>query len=447
MRSPRLFRYDSSVRSLGLSPDLVPLPALAAAVLSAVLGSLFVGADTALTTLSATRLGALIEQSTGPTKAAYERIRQEDAKLRSRYLLGWVVSTSLTAACFDLFFRRSVPGAALYLGLATTIVVSGALYEVSSTLGRKHADRAASMAVRFLRPLEIAMLPLAVPLGWIGSRLGAKDGEQPSDPRVAEAEVEILVDEVERSGLFGREPAEMIRNVLEFADLTARDVMVPRSKVEAIEISTPLEKVLEIVTESGHSRYPVYKDQIDNIAGLLYAKDLFKVLEERRLKNTTLREITRSPANFVAESQPLSSLLREMKSRRQHLAIVVDEFGGMSGIVTLEDVLEEIVGDIRDEHDETDDGAAIQDLGDGRLVADAAVSMSDLSAYLGAELDREGKYDSLGGMITQHVGKVPEVGTAVSKFGLRFIVRDSDERHIGKVEIVRPRAMGAGGAA
>ncbi len=136
-----------------------------------------------------------------------------------------------------------------------------------------------------------------------------------------------------------------------------------------------------------------------------------------------------------------------MKSRRQHLAIVVDEFGGMSGIVTLEDVLEEIVGDIRDEHDETDDGAAIQDLGDGRLVADAAVSMSDLSAYLGAELDREGKYDSLGGMITQHVGKVPEVGTAVSKFGLRFIVRDSDERHIGKVEIVRPRAMGAGGAA
>lgn len=433
-----------------MSPDFVPLPALSAGVLSAVLGSLFVGADTALTTLSTSRLGALIEQSKGPTKAAYERIRQEDAKLRSRYLLGWVVSTSLTAAFFDQFFRTVYPALGLYLGLATTILLSGALYEVSATLGRKHADRAAAAAVRFLRPLEIVLLPLAIPLGWIGSKLGAKDGEPASDPRVAEAEVELLVDEVERSGLFGREPAEMIRNVLEFADLTARDVMVPRSKVEAIEISTPLEKVLELVTESGHSRYPVYKDELDNIAGLLYAKDLFKVLEERGLKSTTLREIIRSPANFVAESQPLSSLLKEMKSRRQHLAIVVDEFGGMSGIVTLEDVLEEIVGDIRDEHDETDDGAAIQELGDGRLVADAAVSMSDLSAYLGAELDREGQYESLGGMLTKHLGKVPEVGTAVSKFGLRFIVRDSDERHVGKVEIVRPsRAMGAraGGAA
>jgi CBS domain containing-hemolysin-like protein len=223
--------------------------------------------------------------------------------------------------------------------------------------------------------------------------------------------------------------------------------MIPRTKVDAVEAGTPLEKVLEIVTESGHSRYPVYKDQIDNVVGLLYAKDLFKVLEERRLKNTSLREILRAPANFVAESQPLSSLLRDMKGRRQHLAVVVDEFGGVSGIVTLEDVLEEIVGDIRDEHDEGEESAAIQDLGDGRLVADAEVSMSDLSAYLGAEIDHDGEYESLGGMLTQHLGKVPEVGTAVSKFGLRFIVRDSDERHIGKVEIVRPRPMDAGDSA
>ncbi|MCC6558248.1 MAG: HlyC/CorC family transporter [Polyangiaceae bacterium] len=429
-----------------MSPDIVPLPALGAAVLSALLGSLFVGADTALTSLSATRLGALIEQASGPTRAAYERIRREDAKLRSRYLLGWIVSTSLTAVFLDIVFRRSLPDIALYLAAGVTIILSGTLYEISATLGRKHADSAAPAAARLLRPLEIALLPLAVPLGWIGSRLGPREGEKASDPRVTEAEVEILVDEVERSGLFGSEPAEMIRNVLEFADLTARDVMIPRTKVEMIEVGTPLEKVLEIVTESGHSRYPVYKDQIDNVVGLLYAKDLFQVLEEQRLKNTSLREIVRSPANFVAESQPLSSLLREMKSRRQHLAIVVDEFGGVSGVVTLEDVLEEIVGDIRDEHDEGEESAAIQDLGDGRLVADAEVSMSDLSAYLGAEIDRDGEYESLGGMLTQHLGKVPEVGTAVNKFGLRFIVRDSDERHIGKVEIVRPR-MDAGDAA
>jgi CBS domain containing-hemolysin-like protein len=422
--------------------DNIPLASLAAALITSLLGSIFAAADTALTSLSSTRLSALLEQATGVQKNALERIRREDASLRSRYLLGRILSTTLTAVfLFDVlapFFPRAVP----YLATLSTTLLMGTLFEISTTLGRKYADRAAPAFAYYLRPLEVAMLPLAVPLGWIGKRLGkTKEGEVVADPRVAEAEVEIMVDEVERSGLFGREPAEMIRNVLEFADLTARDVMIPRGKIEAIELSTPLEKVLAVITESGHSRYPVHKDQIDNVVGLLYAKDLFKVLEERRLKNTTLDDIIRRPANFVAESQPLSSLLKEMRSRRQHLAMVVDEFGGMSGIVTLEDVLEEIVGDIRDELDNEE--APIQELADGRLVADADVSMSDLSAYLGTEIPADGDYSSLGGMLTHHAGKIPEVGTAISKFGLRFIVRELDENHIGKVEIIRPRSLGA----
>ena len=265
----------------------------------------------------------------------------------------------------------------------------------------------------------------------------------PGSELCTEAEVEALVEEGERTGLFGREPAEMIRNVLEFADRTAKDVMIPRSSVEGIEISTPLEKVLEIVSQSGHSRYPVYREQLDNITGLLYAKDLFKVLEEHRLKNTDLKEIVRHPANFVAESKPLATLLKEMRGRRQHLAIVVDEFGGVSGIVTLEDVLEEIVGDIRDEHDEHEE-STIEDLGDGRVLADAAVTMRELAAYLGTEIEHEDEFDSLGAMLTHHLGQTPEAGTAVSKFGLHFIVREADDTHVHKVEIIRqPRAVSA----
>src|SRR5262249_30762394 len=159
----------------------------------------------------------------------------------------------------------------------------------------------------WLRPLEIAMLPLAIPLAWLGAALAAMRPVEAMDPRVTETEVEMLVDEGEKSGFFGREPAEMIRNVLEFQDRTAKDVMIPRSRVEAIEVSMPLDKVLQLVTESGHSRYPVYRGELDNVVGLLYAKDLFKALEEHRPKTTSLREISRSPANFVAESQPLSS--------------------------------------------------------------------------------------------------------------------------------------------
>jgi putative hemolysin len=421
-----------------LSPNDVPLTLLAVAMVSAIVGALFAAADTALTTLTGPRLSALIEQAEGPDKQAFERIRTADAKLRSRYLLGRIVSATATAILTLLVVLPRISYGAAWIAFAITVAITGTLYEVSTTLARKHADRVAPMAARYLRPLEIAMFPLAIPLGWLGSTLAHSEGGEPPDPRVAEAEVEKLVDEGERSGLFDPEPAEMIRNVLEFQDRTAKDVMIPRSRVEGIEVSMPIDKVLLLVSESGHSRYPVYREQLDNIVGLLYAKDLFKQLEENR-RSKSLREIVRSPANFVAESQPLSSLLKEMRSRRQHLAIVVDEFGGLSGIVTLEDVLEEIVGDIRDEHD-TEEAPPIQDLGNGRILADAAVRLRDLSAYLGAEMSAEhvdGEEPTLEGMITEHLGKIPEKGTSLSKFGMRFIVQDCDEQHIGRVEIVR----------
>ncbi len=417
---------------------------LAAAGASTVIGSLFAGADTAVTSLSAPHLGALIEQATGVTRKAYERIQAQEAKLHSRYLVGRIASTAVTAVCLDFFFQPLFGERSVYAAFGATLVINAFLFEVVTALARKHADGVAPLAARYFLPIELLMLPLAAPLGWLGDRLGRKkEGEQPQDPKVTEAEVEALVEEGERSGLFGREPAEMIRNVLEFADRSAKDVMIPRSSVEGIEISTPLEKVLEIVSQSGHSRYPVYREQIDNITGLLYAKDLFKVLEEHRLKNTDLKEIIRHPANFVAESQPLATLLKEMRGRRQHLAIVVDEFGSVSGIVTLEDVLEEIVGDIRDEHDESDE-TTIQDLGDGRVLVDAAVTMRELAAYLGTEIEADEAYDSLGGMLTHHLGTIPEAGAAVSKFGLHFIVREADDTHVQKVEIIRqPRAATA----
>jgi putative hemolysin len=421
-----------------LSPNDVPLALLAVALVSAFVGALFAAADTALTTLTGPRLSALIEQAEGPDKQAFERIRIADVKLRSRYLLGRIVSSTATAILTLLVVLSHVEKGAAWIAFGITVAFTGILYEVSTTLARKYADLVAPMAARYLRPLEIAMFPLAIPLGWIGQTLSRTEVvNEPPDPRLAEAEVENLIEEGERTGALDPEPAEMIRNVLEFQDRTAKDVMIPRSRVEAIDGSMPIEKVLLFVSESGHSRYPVYREQLDNIVGLLYAKDLFKHLEEHRTKNMSLREIVRSPANFVAESQPLSSLLKEMRSRRQHLAIVVDEFGGVSGIVTLEDVLEEIVGDIRDEHDDQE-APPIQDLGNGRILADAAVSLRELSAFLGTEIPvTTDETHTLEGMITEHLGKIPEKGTSLSKFGMRFIVQDCDEQHIGRVEIIK----------
>jgi CBS domain containing-hemolysin-like protein len=215
--------------------------------------------------------------------------------------------------------------------------------------------------------------------------------------------------------------------------------MVPRTRVSAIEVTRPIPEVLKIVASEGHSRFPVYRDKVDNIVGLLYAKDLFRILKDVRLQSRPLIDLVRAPVNFVPETQGVSSVLREMRSRRLHMAVVIDEFGGVSGIVTLEDILEVIVGEIRDEYDTEE--APIQDLGDGRLLVDAAVSVDDLSAYLGAKIPADGDYESLGGLLIHRAGKVPEIGTQIEAFEFFFIVREADEKRIIKVEIVRPRGL------
>jgi CBS domain containing-hemolysin-like protein len=226
--------------------------------------------------------------------------------------------------------------------------------------------------------------------------------------------------------------------------------MVPRTRVVSLPARLPIERAFAIVSESGHSRFPVHGDDPDEVIGLLRAKDLFRVLgpvvaigaaEQGQAApgptDITVGDLARSPVKVVYESQPLSVVLQEMRQGRHHLAIVVNEFGAFIGIVTLEDVVEEIVGEIRDEHDAEE--APIVELGDGRLVADATVLLSDLSAYLGTSLDQEDAMaDSLGGMITEQLGRVPTTGTSLVAQGMRFVVREADEKRVLRVEIVRP---------
>jgi CBS domain containing-hemolysin-like protein len=258
------------------------------------------------------------------------------------------------------------------------------------------------------------------------------------DARVTETEVEWAVSEGERAGAIANEPAEMIRKVLDFKDLTAREVMVPRRHVLGVELNTPLSEVVSFVSAEKHSRYPVFRDSIDNVVGLLYAKDLFVVMRDGRLGTTKLADILRSPVMFVSEHQTAAKILQDMRSRRLHMAIVSDEFGGTAGIITLEDVIEEIVGDIRDEHDLE---SPIQPIGDGRVVADGSVPLAELAQALGKTFPDDGEFESLGGLIVSRAGRVPKVGATVQVGGLKLIVREADERRVVKVEIVPERAQ------
>jgi CBS domain containing-hemolysin-like protein len=217
-------------------------------------------------------------------------------------------------------------------------------------------------------------------------------------------------------------------------DTVAREVMVPRTRMVAIDVATPIDEVVKRVVEEGHSRYPLYRERVDRIEGILHAKDLFRAIRTKS-SPIDLSTLVRKPALFVAESQKIGHVLREMQSKRQHLAIVVDEFGGTAGVVTLEDILEEIVGEIQDEHDAEE--SLVTEVSPGTYLADARISIHELGQVLDTDLANDQEVDSLGGLVVGLAGKVPEPGEQLEVEGLDLIVREADEKRVTRVEIRR----------
>jgi CBS domain containing-hemolysin-like protein len=280
------------------------------------------------------------------------------------------------------------------------------------------------------------------PLSWLFSRLGkatvrtAGAAGVPDEPTVTETEIEHMIDLGEREGVLAAEPSEMLRSVLEFQDTVVKEVMVPRTEMVAVSASASLPDVLSVVNSSRHSRFPVYRDRLDNVVGLLCVKDLLRHVGEPDGCDTfDWKQHIRPNPMFVPETQKVSKLLREMQTQKLHMAIVVDEFGGTSGIVTLEDILEEIVGEIQDEYDAEE--PLVQEQGDGRFLADARVPLWDLGQRLGREFPDAGDYETLGGFVAHLAGRLPERGAKLEWEGLTLTVRDADARRVRRVEILR----------
>ncbi len=351
----------------------------------------------------------------------------------------WVVIRALGISLTALLIGQELPA---FGGWMPAVAALGALimYGIPTEIGRvlatRNPDRAAPLLLWLVAPIELLFSPIAAPVVWIGRLFETKTENRATPaPGLVETEVEMIVNEGEMAGALGHEQSEMIRNVLDFGGITAGELMVPRTQVHAIQIDTPIAEVLNAIAESEHSRYPVYRDNLDNVVGVLHSKDLLPHLARGDLEKVGLAPLVRQPVVFVPESQPADSVLREMRAGKHHLAVVLDEFGGTSGILTLENLLEQIVGDIRDEHDV--DEPPIVDLGEGKLLVDASVSIADLSRYLGAELPADGDYHTLAGFVVAELGAVPEVGVRLSAFDLDFEVKEADERRVLKVEITR----------
>ncbi len=249
-------------------------------------------------------------------------------------------------------------------------------------------------------------------------------------PDELEEEIHELINEGQAKGLISDEESHMVYGVLELKDTTVSSIMIPRTQIAHASINSTLGDVIKLINECGHTRIPISGSSIDDIIGILHAKDLLK-LWGKDLSSPIPREILRPPY-FVPENKKIGELLKELRMRKTHIAIVTDEYGGTSGIVTLEDIIEEIVGEIMDEHDSEEN--LIVPLGDGSLYVDARVEIEKLEEFLGTELP-EGNYESVGGFIIYLLGRIPQENEVVSFGQFDFIIKKADQRRIYKVVV------------
>jgi CBS domain containing-hemolysin-like protein len=241
-------------------------------------------------------------------------------------------------------------------------------------------------------------------------------------------EIQEVLDESEQQGLIGHDEGDMIEGIFDLKQTVAREIMIPRTHVVSVPKDSTREELLNTIIESGHSRIPVYSENVDHIVGILYAKDLLPLWLNGR-DDFSIEEIYREPF-FVPETKRINDLLNELRSKKSHLAVVVDEYGGTAGIVTIEDIIEEIIGEIRDEHDVEEELFLPQE--DGSVLINARANLDDFQEHFGVTLPREG-FDTLGGFIIHLMGKVPRKGEEITYEGLRMRIQGGDQKRITRV--------------
>jgi putative hemolysin len=355
------------------------------------------------------------------------------AAARVMLMSGW--HPGLPSASFDA--RLIV---ATWPALLVGAVVGGLLFHALGDLLPRAfaATHEEPILLALAAPMKLLTWLLA-PVRWLVARMGpalAGVVGVPFAPPLrgarSEEEIRVLVEGSAEEGVLEPEEKEMIHSIIRFTDTTVRQIMVPRIDMNVVELETPLPEVVEMILREGHTRLPVYEGTVDHIVGVVHAKDLLRPLVEGR-REIALKDILRAPY-YVPEGKKVDELLHELRREQIQIAIVVDEYGGTSGLVTIEDILEEIVGDIADEYDVEE--PLVQPLGDNAYLLDARLSIDDANEQLDLALPGE-EYETIGGFVFGQLGRLPEVGEVVKHGDLDFIVAETDGRRISKIQLVR----------
>jgi CBS domain containing-hemolysin-like protein len=415
-------------------PIAGPAGLLTAAALIVVAG-VFSAADAALASYSRARAEELVGDGVAGARRLTHLLDDRARYLNTALLLRLLCETS-AAVIVTLEIREWYDGArwpTILTAVGAMLVVSFVVIGVAPrTVGRQHADRIAPYAASLLTAANTVLGPIPQLLILIGNAITPGRGFR-SGPFSTETELRELVDLAEASAVIESGERAMIHSVFEFGDTIAREVMVPRGDVVYIERYKNLRQTLSLFLRSGFSRVPVIDENLDDIVGFAYLKDVVRRdFEAPDVEFTQRVDEVMRPALYVPESKQVDALLSEMQATRQHIAVVVDEYGGTAGLVTIEDLLEEIVGEITDEYDaEQADATTLED---GSIRVASRFPIDDLDELVGFDVEEE-DVDSVGGLMAKHLGRVPIPGSHVDAHGLRFVAEAAAGRR-NKIESV-----------
>lgn len=408
--------------------------ALAAAFGALLVAAFFSAAETAFTRMSLVRALRLQDEGRRGAPRLVALMQNPVRTLNILALLILVLEVTGAALLTVVVARYSNGVVAVAVSTAVAACVLFVVAEVAPrTLALLRTDRVALVTARWV---QLSALPLA-PLASILVRLGdliAPGRRLPSGPFVTEEDLREMIDVAESDEVIEESEREMLHRVFKFGDTVVREIMVPRPDMVSISVRAPLRQVLDVLLNAGHSRVPVYADDRDRIVGLIYAKDVLRRLAERGGDADGRWDDLLRPPHFVPELANVDQLLTDLRTSKVHIAIVVDEYGGTAGLVTIEDVLEEIVGEIDDEYDT--ETVLVERLGEDRWRMDGRLPIDDLNELLGAALPSE-EWDSLGGLFFGVLGRVPAPGEELEVPPVRLTAERLKGRRIERVLVER----------
>jgi len=403
-------------------------------IISLILCAMASAAETALTSVSRIKLKNLVEE--GDKKALdIERLISQPNVFLSAILVVNSVAVIVASSMTTLLAIRFIPNYGELIGTVVISLVVLIFCEITpKTAAVQNPVRWARILVNPVRVAAWLLHPLIVTLSAITNTLIRLTGGQIKHPGpfVTEEELRLLVNVGEEEGVLEEEETDMIHSIFEFADTTVREVMIPRIDMITLESDASVDEAVDLALQGGFSRIPVYEETIDNIIGVLFTKDMLKQLREGH-NSLPIRELVR-PAFFVPETKKLDDLLREIRQKRTHMAIVVDEYGSVAGLVTIEDLVEEIVGDIQDEYDREEN--LYEKVTQFEYIFDAKINLDEFNELMDTDLETE-DYDTLGGFLLGQLDKIPIAGDTISFKNMTFTVLTTRGLRITKVKVER----------